>query len=78
MTKLEKIYQALIEIKKLDMFDNCSAIATMHNDRHIPEHYKFVKDYVTMSSRVSVYDMDMVGAKSYLVVIPNLGNFQVF
>lgn len=78
MTKLEKINQALIEISKLEMFDDCGAIATMHNNRSIPEHYKFIKDFITMTNRVSVYDMDMVGAKSYLVVIPGVGNFQVF
>lgn len=77
MTKLEKLSIAVNTAKIIGTFDDCEAIAVL-NMKEIPESYKFIKDYICYEYRVSVYDMQLIGKRSYLVEIHGVDKFQIF
>ena len=77
MTKLEKIAIAVDTAKVIGLFDDCEAIAVL-NMKDIPESYKFIQDYICYDYRLSVYDMRLIGKRSYLVDIHGVDKFQIF
>lgn len=77
MTKLDKIAIAVNTAEVIGIFDDCEAIAVL-NMKEIPESYKFMKDYICFDHRASVYDMQLIGKRSYLVHIHGVDKFQIF
>lgn len=76
MTNLEKLSIATDTAEIIGIFDNCEAIAVL-NMKLIPEAYKFIQDYIVYDYRVSVYDMQLVGKRSYLIDIHGVSKFQI-
>lgn len=77
MTKLEKLSIMTDTAEVIGLFDDCEAIALL-NIRAIPESWKFINDYIVYDYRVSVYDMQLIGKRSYLVEVHGVGRFQIF
>lgn len=77
MTKLDKLAIAIDTAETIGLFDDCEAIAVL-NMKDIPESYKFIQDYICYEYRVSVYDMRLIGKRSYLLHIHGVDKFQIF
>lgn len=77
MTKLDKLSIAVNTAEVIGLFDDCEAIALL-NMKDIPESYKFIQDYICHDYRVSVYDMNLIGKRSYLVHVHGVDKFQIF
>lgn len=75
MTSINNVAIAATIAKDIDILRNCSAIATIHRDT-IPESYTFMEDVIVGNYRVSIYNMNLVGA-SYMLDIKYLGKYQV-
>lgn len=77
MTKLDKLAIAVDTAEVIGIFEDCEAIAVL-NMKDIPESYKFMQDYICFDHRASVYDMQLIGKRSYLVHIHGVDKFQIF
>jgi hypothetical protein len=76
MTNVKKMQIALDIIYDIPMLENAKMIACI--DRiSIPESYNLVRRYVIKHQTMELYDMNMVGPKTYYAVIRNLGEFQI-
>lgn len=77
MTNLDRLSIMTDTAEIIGLFDDCEAIAIL-NIRGIPESWKFMNDYIVYDYRVSIYDMQLVGKRSYLAEIHGVGRFQIF
>jgi hypothetical protein len=76
MTNVKKMQIALDIIYDIPMLENIKMIACI--DRiSIPESYTFIRRYVIKHQTMELYDMNMIGPKTYYAAIRNLGEFQI-
>lgn len=76
MTTLNKLNTALSILKDIPYMDRCDMIGSVHRES-IPESYSLKEEVIMQGYRLSVYDMGLVGKKSYFVDIKQLGYFQI-
>lgn len=76
MTNLEKLYVAIQLLKEFPYTNGCEMIGSIHRDS-IPESYSLKEEVIMHGYRLSVYDMGLIGKKSYFVDIKQLGYFQI-
>ena len=62
--------------KDIEMFRDCDMIAAIYRNV-LPESYVPMENLIVSNYRVTIYDMNMIGKKSYLLSIKHLGDFQV-
>lgn len=76
MTSINKLNTALSIVKDIPYMDRCDMIGSVQRES-IPESYSLKEEVIMQGYRLSVYDMGLVGKKSYFVDIKQLGYFQI-
>jgi hypothetical protein len=76
MTNVKKLQIALDIIYDLPFLENANMIACIER-KDIPESYTFIRRYVIKHQTMELYDMNLIGPKTYYAVIRNLGEFQI-
>jgi hypothetical protein len=76
MTNVKKLQIALDIIYDLPFLENAKMIAVTERTA-LPESYTLVRRYVIKHQTMELYDMNMVGPKTYYAVVRNLGEFQI-
>jgi hypothetical protein len=76
MTTLNKLHIALAILKEIPYMDRCDMIGTVQRES-IPESYSLREEIVMHGYRLAIYDMGLLGKKSYFVDIKQLGYFQI-
>lgn len=76
MNNSTRLKEVAVIIDSMDEMQNAEAVCIIHA-RSIPESYKHVRDVITHKYRVSIYDMKLIGKKSYMLQVHGLGMFQI-
>lgn len=76
MNNVKKLQIALDIIYDIPMLENAKMIAVTERSA-IPESYNLIRRYVIKHQTMELYDMNMVGPKTYYAVIRNIGEFQI-
>ena len=76
MTTINKLNTALSILKDIPYMERCDMIGSVQRES-IPESYSLKEEVIMHGYRVSIYDMGLVGKKSYFVDIKQLGYFQI-
>lgn len=75
-TSMNSVAIAATIAKDIEMLRDCDMIAAIYRNV-LPESYVPIKNLIVSNYRVSIYDMNLIGKKSYLLSIKHLGDFQV-
>ena len=76
MTNVKKMQIALDIIYEITMLENAKMIACIEK-REVPKSYTYLTRYVIKHQTMELYDMNLIGPKTYYVAIRNLGEFQI-
>ena len=76
MTNVKKMQIALDIIYDIPFLENARMIACTERTA-LPESYSLVRRYVIKHQTMELYDMNMLGPKTYYAYIRNLGEFQI-
>ena len=76
MTNVKKLQIALDIIYDIPMLENAKMIAVTERNS-LPESYTFIRRYVIKHQTMELYDMNMIGPKTYYANVRNLGEFQI-
>lgn len=76
MNNVKKLQIALDIIYDIPMLENAKMVAVTERNA-LPESYTFIRRYIIKNHTMELYDMNMVGPKTYLAVVRNLGEFQI-
>lgn len=76
MTNVKKMEIALDIVCEITMLENAKMIACIDR-KVVPESYTFLTRYVIKNYTIEMYDMNLIGPKTYYIAIRNLGEFQI-
>lgn len=76
MGTINKLHTALTLLKEIPYLERCDMIGMIHRD-DVPESYSLKEEIVFHGHRVLIYDMGLVGKKSYFIDVRQLGFFQI-
>lgn len=76
MTNVKKMQIALDIIYDIPFLENAKMIACIERN-HVPESYSLVRRYIIKHQTMELYDMNLIGPKTYYASIRNLGEFQI-
>lgn len=75
-TSMNSVAIAATIAKDIELLRDCDMIAAIYRNV-LPESYVPIENLIVSNYRVSIYDMNLIGKKSYLLSIKHLGDFQV-
>lgn len=76
MSTMSKLHTAVMLLKEIPYLEKCDMVGMIHRS-DVPDSYSLKEEMLFHGHRILVYDMGLIGKKSYFIDIKNVGFFQI-